>query len=93
MDDLAEDEFFELWQLVRDASKAVRTAFRPQGMNIGINEGSAGGGSVPDHLHVHIVPRWEADTNFMTSIANARILPVALIDSWHHLRASWPDQD
>ncbi len=87
--DLDDETHDELWRLVRDASGSVKEAFRPQGLNIGINEGTAGGGSVPDHLHVHVVPRWSADTNFMTSVANARVLPVTLADTWSQLRAVW----
>lgn len=91
MDDLTDDEYRDLWDLVREATAAVRAAFRPQGLNIGLNEGTAGGGSYPDHLHVHVVPRWAADTNFMTTVAEARILPITLADSWARLRANWPE--
>jgi ATP adenylyltransferase len=90
--DLDEDQHRDLWDLVRVASRAVRDAFQPDGMNIGINEGLAGGGSQPDHLHVHVVPRWSADTNFMTALAEVRILPMALSDTWTRLRAAWPDR-
>jgi len=89
--DLNHNEFLELWELVREAAAATQKALRPQGLNIGLNEGTAGGGSIPDHLHVHVVPRWDADTNFMTTIANARVLPTTLADSWHRLLAAWPD--
>ncbi|MGI9596657.1 MAG: HIT family protein, partial [Acidimicrobiales bacterium] len=61
---LTDTEHDDLWQLVRIAYKAVGDAFQPDGMNLGLNEGQAGGASVPDHLHVHIVPRWSADTSF-----------------------------
>ncbi len=81
----------ELWRTVRLASHAVKVAFRPQGLNIGINEGSAGGGSEPDHLHVHVVPRWDADTNFMTAVAETRVLPMTLRDTWSRLREAWPE--
>jgi ATP adenylyltransferase len=91
--DLAPEVYDDLWRLVRTATRAVTEAFKPQGLNIGINEGRAGGGSQPDHLHVHIVPRWGADTNFMTSIADARILPMTLGDAWSRLRAVWPDDE
>ena len=88
--DLDPEAYDDLWRLVRTATQAVVDAFAPQGINIGINQGVAGGGSQPDHLHVHVVPRWSADTNFMTSIADARILPMTLRDSWKRLRAVWP---
>ena len=88
--DLDDETFHELWQLVRDVASATKLAFSPQGLNIGLNEGTAGGGSVPDHLHVHVVPRWSADTNFMTTISNARVLPVTLADTWRQLRDAWP---
>jgi diadenosine tetraphosphate (Ap4A) HIT family hydrolase len=91
LDDLDEETYRELWSLVRDASRAVKAAFHPQGLNIGINEGQAGGGSHPDHLHVHVVPRWSADTNFMTTVADARVLPMSLGQSWAELRAAWPE--
>jgi ATP adenylyltransferase len=89
--ELSDEEHEDLWQLVRIAYRAVEEAFSPHGMNVGINEGVAGGASVPDHLHVHVVPRWNADTSFMTSIAGARVLPMTLRDSWLRLRAVWPD--
>lgn len=93
VDALTDDEFHELWALVREATTAVKTALRPEGLNIGFNEGTAGGGSVPEHLHVHVVPRWEADTNFMTTIAEVRVLPVTLGETWRLLRRAWPLDD
>lgn len=89
--ELTDSEYTDLWDLVRLTYRAVGDAFKPEGMNVGINEGKAGGGSVPDHLHVHVVPRWQADTSFMTSVANARVLPLTLRDSWDRLRAAWPE--
>lgn len=90
MDDLDETEFTQLWALVREATVAIKKAFSPQGLNIGLNEGTAGGGSHPDHLHVHIVPRWSADTNFLTSISNARVLPVTIAESRAKILRAWP---
>lgn len=89
--DLSGEAYDDLWRLVRTATVAVSEAFKPDGLNIGINEGVAGGGSQPDHLHVHVVPRWSADTNFMTTVANARVLPVTLAESWERLCAAWPE--
>lgn len=93
MEGLDDEVFHELWQLVREAVAATNAAFSPQGLNIGLNEGTAGGGSVPDHLHVHVVPRWSADTNFMTTISDARVLPISLAESWRLLRDAWPAGD
>lgn len=90
LDDLDDATYDELWRLVRVVSRAIRAAFHPDGLNVGVNEGAAGGGSILDHLHVHVVPRWSSDTNFMTSVANARVLPVSLADCWATLRRHWP---
>ncbi len=91
LEQLDEPTHTELWRAVLAASQAVKAAFAPQGLNIGINEGEAGGGSEPDHLHVHVVPRWNADTNFMTAVAETRVLPMTLGDAWARLREAWPE--
>ena len=65
-------------------------AYQPGGINIGANIGSAAGAGVPRHLHVHVLPRWDGDTNFMTSVAEARVLPESLRTSYEKLRAAWP---
>jgi diadenosine tetraphosphate (Ap4A) HIT family hydrolase len=87
---LEADEHDELWAAVRDAVVAVKAAYRPQGVNVGINLGTAAGAGVPGHLHVHVLPRWAGDTNFMTSIAEVRVLPEPLSDTWRKLIAAWP---
>jgi ATP adenylyltransferase len=90
LEDLTPEEQAELWTLVRDATVALKAAFRCEGLNVGANLGSAGGAGVPDHLHIHVLPRWQGDTNFMTATANTRVLPVSLQESWQRLRAAWP---
>lgn len=90
LDELTPAESDELWAAVRDAVTAVENAYHPDGMNVGLNLGRGAGAGVPEHLHVHVVPRWAGDTNFMTTVANVRVLPEALIDSWRRLRAAWP---
>jgi ATP adenylyltransferase len=90
LDDLDEDEAAELWAATRAAVRAVRAAYRPEGVNVGMNLGQAAGAGVPDHLHVHVLPRWRGDTNFTTAVAEARVLPEPLSTSWERLVAAWP---
>ena len=70
-------------------SGRCKRAYRPEGVNVGINLGRPAGGSVSDHLHVHVVPRWTGDANFMTTVANTRTLPETLGDSAAKVRAAW----
>ncbi len=88
--DLAADESSELWEATRNASRALRTAYGPDGLNLGANLGRAAGAGIPAHLHLHVLPRWIGDTNFMTTVASVRVMPEALADSWARVRASWP---
>ena len=90
LEDLTPDETAELWPAVTTAVRTVKAAMRPGGVNVGINLGEPAGGSVRQHLHVHVVPRWNGDANFMTSTANTRTLPEALPDTAAKLRAAWP---
>ena len=90
LEDLHADEHTELWGTVTNAVRAVKAAYTPGGVNVGINLGRPAGGSVSEHLHVHVVPRWSGDSNFMTAIAEARTLPEALSQSAHKLRTAWP---
>jgi diadenosine tetraphosphate (Ap4A) HIT family hydrolase len=90
LDELTSEESAELWSATRAAVTAVKAAYRPQGVNIGLNLGEAAGAGVPSHLHVHVLPRWNADSNFMTAIAEARVLPESLADAWAKLRSTWP---
>jgi ATP adenylyltransferase len=69
------DEQAEVMRLTRRAEIALSEAYAPQGLNIGINLGRPAGAGIVDHLHVHLVPRWNGDTNFMTAIGNTRVLP------------------
>jgi ATP adenylyltransferase len=80
------DEQAELMRLTRHAEMALTEAYMPQGINIGINLGRPAGAGVLDHLHVHLVPRWNGDTNFMTVVGNVRVLPEDLAASAAKLR-------
>lgn len=90
LDELDDDEARELWATVTDAVAALKTAYRPEGLNVGINLGRPAGGSISQHLHVHVVPRWTGDSNFMTAVANTRTLPEAISHSAEKVRAAWP---
>jgi ATP adenylyltransferase len=90
--DLDADEGAELWTTVTDAVAAVRAAYAPDGVNVGLNLGSAAGAGVPDHLHVHVLPRWAADANFMTAVAETRVLPEPLAVTHRKVTDAWPSR-
>ena len=75
---LGENEVIELWNLVVHAQKLLQRAANAQGFNVGINLGACAGAGVTDHLHIHIVPRWSGDTNFMPMLANTRTISEGL---------------
>lgn len=87
LSDLSDVEMLEVQQLVARGIEWVTTAYRPEGFNIGVNIGSAGGAGIPGHLHWHIVPRWSGDTNFMTTVGEVRVLPQSLEESYDRLKA------
>ena len=89
VEDLDDAESADVWTTTRRTIAAVKSAFGAQGLNVGLNLGKAGGAGFPDHLHVHVVPRWSGDTNFMTSLAETRVLPEALPTTAHRLREAW----
>ena len=90
--DLTADEHAELWELVRAGVTAIERAYGCDGVNLGMNLGKAAGAGVPDHLHAHVLPRWDGDTNFMTVVAETRVMPETLSSSWRKLRAAWPSR-
>ena len=86
MDDLNEQEAAEIWELCIRAQHLLRAVVKAQGFNVGVNLGSAGGAGCTEHLHFHIVPRWEGDSNFLPVIGGTRILPDALERVYSALR-------
>jgi ATP adenylyltransferase len=87
---LSRAEAAAVMELVQDANVAVLAAYTPDGINVGANIGRAAGAGIPGHVHVHVLPRWVGDTNFMTTVAEARVLPEPLDLSYEKLRAEWP---
>ena len=88
--DLTDPESDELWATTRAALSALGAAYAPEGINLGANLGRAAGAGIPRHLHLHAVPRWSGDTNFMTSVAGVRVLPESLTVAWEKLYRAWP---
>lgn len=90
VEDLETGEHDDLWRAVTAGVRALKAAYRPEGINVGANLGRAAGAGVPGHFHVHLLPRWNGDTNFMTTVAETRVLPESLDASWSKLRDAWP---
>jgi diadenosine tetraphosphate (Ap4A) HIT family hydrolase len=88
--DLTEQESADLWSATLMAVKAVTAAYDPDGVNMGANLGRAAGAGIPRHVHLHVLPRWAGDTNFMTSVAGVRVMPESLPESWRRLHNAWP---
>ncbi|MBA2609069.1 MAG: HIT domain-containing protein [Actinobacteria bacterium] len=89
LDELNDEERGELFNLVVDASRVLQKAYGPDGMNVGANLGRAAGAGVPGHLHMHLLPRWSGDSNFMTAIAETRVLPEDLATSYAKIAGAW----
>jgi ATP adenylyltransferase len=79
-------EALELMTLAKQALRALRETYRPAGANLGINEGEIAGAGFADHVHLHVVPRWAADSNFMAVVGDTRVLPQALEETYAVLR-------
>ncbi|MEW6358809.1 MAG: HIT domain-containing protein [Planctomycetota bacterium] len=86
LEDLTEEDMTGLMLLTRDAQLALQKEMKPQGFNIGANVGEAAGAGLPGHFHIHIVPRWSGDTNFMSALSGTKVIPQSLEDVWNQLR-------
>lgn len=86
LEDLSDDTLLNLMQMIKGAVVALRKSFSPEGANVGLNVGKAAGAGIDDHLHFHVVPRWEGDTNFMTVIAENRVIPQDIKETYNLLK-------
>ena len=89
IEQLEAGELAELMGLAQRVLAALRTAYGPEGFNLGINQGKVAGAGVEDHVHLHVVPRWGGDTNFMPVISSTRVLPQSLAASYAKLREAF----
>ena len=89
---LTDEELADLWKLARRCINVLRQEMKPDGFNVGINLGKVAGAGIAEHLHLHIVPRWNGDTNYMAVIANTTVLPQALTELAARLRSAFAIQ-
>lgn len=89
LDELDEAVRAELMELTSRGTRILQELYHPQGFNVGINLGEAGGAGIEQHIHIHMVPRWFGDTNFMTAVGETRVVPEALEETWRRVTEAW----
>ncbi len=82
----------EMMELARRAEQVLEAVYHPEGLNMGMNFGSAAGAGIAQHIHLHMLPRWSGDANFMTTVANTRIIPEALDDTYEKLSRAFAER-
>jgi ATP adenylyltransferase len=91
IEELGAETLLELMTMSQAALTTLREVYGPEGFNLGINQGKVAGAGMEHHVHLHIVPRWGADTNFMPVIGDTRVLPQSLDDSYDQVSRAWPE--
>ncbi len=89
IEDLDAETRQEMIELANQALGVLRSVYRPEAFNVGANIGAAAGAGIAEHVHIHVVPRWNGDTNFMSTIAATRVLPEDLTETYHRIRDQW----
>lgn len=90
--DLSPEEFIDLFTTVQLSEKVIRNTYKPEGINIGLNLGKAAGAGIDEHLHVHLVPRWIGDCNFMSVIGGIRVIPEAFEKTFKQLQEQFDNE-
>jgi len=90
VEDVSREEVGAVWAAVANSVRALKAGYSPDGLNMGANLGRVAGAGIPGHFHVHVLPRWNGDTNFMTSVAETRVMPESLDASLEKLKKNWP---
>ena len=93
LDQASDEELLEMTKLVRESKKALSLAIKPHGFNVGMNFGRCGGAGLPDHLHIHIVPRWDGDTNFMNVCSDTNVVSQSLNELFAQLKRISKEHD
>jgi ATP adenylyltransferase len=89
LEELADETLVELMRLARDSVKHLRAAYRPEGLNLGMNLGRSAGAGIAEHVHLHVLPRWTGDTSFITTVGETRVVPEDLEVAWEKLRRAF----
>ena len=92
LEELPDETAVELMRLTQSSVRHIRNVYRPQGLNAGLNLGECAGAGVAGHLHMHVLPRWAGDANFMTTVGETRVMPEDLGETWRRLRAAFQGQ-
>ena len=90
LEQLGDETALELHHLGLQSLEALRTVYQPAGFNLGCNIGRAAGAGLPEHVHMHVVPRWGGDTSFMPVLGDVKVMPEHLLETRDRLRAAWP---
>ena len=91
LEDLTDEALVEMIRLAREAERRLRALYRPDGLNFGINLGKSAGAGIAGHVHLHALPRWTGDTNFMTVVGETRVLPEDLDATWERLSKAFAE--
>ncbi len=91
LNEATEETVYEMTTLTRRAERILETIYKPDGLNLGMNLGRAAGAGIAEHIHMHLLPRWAGDANFMTSVADTRIIPESLDETYSKLKAGFEE--